>query len=294
MNYCQNYLEPPVILELKKRLNGCRNELLKLLDDWHYFQNVLHSQIMFTYETIFGELEYELHLKSRIASELERRLELLSIKLQRGEKLNNKTFNFINRIVNNEFKRLDNQFEEDIQYSNDNSNYIYKNSKQEKAIPTLYRKIVWKLHPDVAGNTDLFQKYWDNVQDAYKSKNYHRLNLFYKILYSNTEQEIVNSQTEEYILRTEIRELEKNIDIEKHKIANLMEQEPFIFVDKLDDEIWVARRKRKLLNKLFQIDRQIRYNEVKLKSLVSKDINQLKSFSFSESKYKQSEYASSS
>jgi hypothetical protein len=282
MEYYQKISEHPVIVELRKRLDKCRGELLKLLSDWHYLQNVLQPQLIFTYENIFGDLEEEFQNKSRVASELDRRLELLSIKLRKGETLNRRTVEFVNRVVKNEFKRMDSPKITERTNPNEiqSKNYINSENQINNEIPVLYRKIVKKLHPDIAGESDLFKKYWDNVQDAYRNRNYHRLRLFHQILYSSVNEKYNDPRSEEMTLRSEIREFEVNISAEKRRIDSLMKQEPFIYVDKLDDKIWIARRKRKIMEKLFQIERQIRHHERVLSSLINNDDNQHELFEF--------------
>ena len=291
MQHYQKTSEHIVVIELRKRLETCGEELLDLLSNWHYLQNVLQPQLLFTYDTLFGDLEVELQNKIRIASELERRMELLSIKLQKGEQINKRTIDFVNKVVKNEFNRMESQYKEN-NYKQDDSFHDKSNNNAQfnNEIPSLYRKIVKKLHPDVAGESEYFRKFWDNVQDAYKNRNYHRLKLFHKILYPPANENISNPRIEEITLRTEIRELEMSISTEKKRIEGMMKQEPFIFVDKLEDEAWINRRKRRLLDKLFQIDLQIHRHERLLNSLIKRDKSQPELFEYSERNPNKYEY----
>ena len=91
--------------ELKIKLQECRQKLLDILDDLYYMQNELEPQLNFIYDSNFGELEEELISKNLAAQELQRRIELFSKKLNRGEKLTDTTINFINSIVDKEFAR---------------------------------------------------------------------------------------------------------------------------------------------------------------------------------------------
>ncbi len=79
--------EHPVISELKDKLESCRSTLLDLLNEWHFLKEKASQSIIFTYESLFGDLEYELRKKGKTATELEKRVELLSLKLRKGEKL---------------------------------------------------------------------------------------------------------------------------------------------------------------------------------------------------------------
>ncbi len=255
--------ETPAIQEMKDQIEECRQELLNLLADWHYLKNILQPQLLFTYDSIFGDLEEELNNKSFIASELDRRVEVLSIKIRRGEKLTEKTINFLNMFVgrdviqnsnefNNHYNNLENGFK--IGYNYDSCEI---NDKYE--IPQLYRQIVKKLHPDVSGDTDNFQKFWDNIQDAYKSRDIKRLRLFHQTLCKDVNFEFKDLKAEENALKMEIKDLEKNINSEKFKITQLKKQEPYVFQEKLNDELWISKRKRQLREQIFKIDRQIQH-----------------------------------
>ena len=279
--------EHPNIKALRKRIKECRNDLLKLLEEWHYLKNVVQPRIMFVYENIFGDIEQDIQIRTRLASEIERRVELLSLKLRRGEKLNDKTIRFVNTVVQKEFERYNGLKHEDKRNgfitkpnskSNNNGNlksYFEKEkSKWEDnyEVPYLYRKLVKRLHPDVSGETEIFHRYWENVQHAYQTNNMQRLKLFWKTLCTPENREYHDTKSEEAALRAEIRDLEINIEAEKRKIERLKHQEPFIFEDKLDDREWIRKRLRRLKEKVFKLDRQISFQRRMLKTLTGKHV----------------------
>jgi hypothetical protein len=282
-------IEHPTIRQLRRRIRECRENLLELLDEWHYLKNVVQPRIMFVYENIFGDLEQDIQIRTRLASEIERRVELLSLKLRRGEKLNDKTIRFVNTVVQKEFERYngfhssnDSTYNEQKSTKNGNhskqnhnsSYFAIEKEKWENAyeVPHLYRKLVKKLHPDVSGETEIFKKYWENVQEAYQSSNMQRLRLFWKTLCSVDERQFADPKTEESALRAEIRELEINIEAEKRKIERLKNQEPFNFEEKLNDKDWVRKRLHRLKEKVFQLDRQINFQRRMLSTLAGRHV----------------------
>ena len=247
------------IQEMKKNIEECRSELLNLLADWHYLKNIVQPQLLFTYDSIFGDLEEELNNKSFIASELDRRVEVLSTKIRRGERLTEKTINFLNMFAGASQSM-------DMNYKAQNPNqvtfkttYHYDNFEVNAnyEIPQLYRQIVKKLHPDINGESETFQKFWDNIQNAYKSRDLRRLRLFHLTLCKDYDYDFQDLKAEENTLKLEIKDLEKNISIEKNKINQLKNQEPFTFQDKLNDEYWVSKRKRQLREQIYKMDRKI-------------------------------------
>ncbi len=265
--------ESPALNKLRADLEETREVLLRLLNDRFVLKNIVAPRLMFVYETIFGDLEIELINKNREASKLERRLELISIKLKRGEKLTKKTFEFIDEIVERESVRNGESFESrKTKFSSRVKNGVQSGRNlSRKDIPKLYRGLVKKLHPDAVGTeTEQFQKYWESVQDAYRSKNARRLKLFYQTLCGEDYKPVADESDDlQEKIKREIRELRINIAAEKRRIERMKRTEPFTIENKISDKFWIARRKRILREKLFQADRQIRRHRRTLSSLAS-------------------------
>lgn len=276
------HLESADILNLKEKLNSLRNELLGLLDNWHYFHSDVYQKIMFSYDNVFGDLEFEIENKSQSCDELERRVEILSLKMRKGEKLTEKTIKFVDLILEREKTRNSRtaeshfteinkpQFETSHSQSNSNSEISDLNCEvnDKYEIINLYRQVVKKLHPDVVGETEIFKKFWDNIQNAYKSQDIDRIRLFYQTLCEEDDvQNMSDRRNAENVLKNKIHEIEQNIVKQKRKIEQLKRQEPFVFEEKLNDKLWIAQRKNKLREKLFQIDRRIHHNKRMLNSI---------------------------
>jgi hypothetical protein len=163
------------INELKKRLFDLRDELLLILDKWFELINIVQPQIAFQYDSIFGDLESEIDNKLKLARKLERKSQLIHTKIKNGEKVTKNTIEFINKIVEREIEIVS-RHNSDENKSNlfSNNHYQYQkdknNSLKKECLSTCYRMIVKKLHPDVSDSKELFEKYWDNIQTAYKLK----------------------------------------------------------------------------------------------------------------------------
>jgi len=234
----------PKIQELKQLIAKVRNQLWDLLDEYYYYTNIVYSQIMFEYDSIFGDIEEQIQEKDKLARELEYKIHYLS----NNKKANkNKIQTSHNSNVNGAQK-----------YGN--SNYYVPNCKvnEEYEAQQLYRQIVKKLHPDVAGITPEFERFWNNIQDSYKNSDVQRLRIFYQTIVNDPlNKDLSDSTREETALKTELKDLEYNLNKLKIRLKQLQDQEPYIFKDKLKDKIWVATRKQKLMLKLFHIDNEI-------------------------------------
>jgi hypothetical protein len=258
--------------EIKNQMTRLQNELLELLDDWYDMVNVRRPQLEFMYESMFGDLEIELEQKSRSASELERRVELLSWKLKRGERINKSAVEFVDMMIDREFNSPSSPFsrneepvarefvrEEDARAQQTESRPQIDDSPAfQDEIPMLYRTLVKKLHPDVCGESEEFKRFWNNVQDAYKNQDVQRLRLFKQTLCPEVKIEYRNTENE---MLVELRELENSVAKERRKLSKLRQQEPFVLEEKLNDRTWISKRRRALRDRLFQMERKITFNK---------------------------------
>ncbi len=259
---------------LRTTLSKLKEELLCLLDDWYELVNIQQPRLEFMYESIFGDLEIELEQKSRAANELDRRVELLSWKLKKGERINKSTVEFVEMMINREFgedsifNRKDDVESSQQFNSNQSSNYYHHtrdNNLKPEDIPAIYRALVKKLHPDIAGESDNYKRFWNNIQAAYKERDLQRLILFKQTLCPEIEIEA----NDEVKLLQEVRELESLVSKERQKIRKLHQQEPFVLEEKLNDRSWILRRKKALRDRLFQMDRKISFNHKIINSLTA-------------------------
>ena len=227
------------VSDLRVKLDNCRSRLLELLNEWHIMQNVVHPQIMFKYENIFGDIEYKLKEKNIEAQKIEEKINELQLKLN----------------------------------ANNNSNQtrnIFDQKKESDIDPVefskTYRKIVKNLHPDLNGKSIEFEMYWDNIQSAYRHQDIKRLKMF-EVTLCNEESERFNIQEE---LNIEIKKLDNYILDEEVNLRKLKYQEPFCFEDKLDDRVWVLKRKNILKNKLDQAERKVEFSKRMLVNIASR------------------------
>lgn len=244
----------PKIDELKQTIAKIKNDLWNLLDEYYYYTNIVYSQIMFEYDSIFGEIEEQIQERDKLAKELEYKIIALSTKRQRKS----------NTALKANTK------------PNGKSHYYVPNCKinEEYEAQQLYRQIVKKLHPDVAGITPEFNRFWNNIQDSYKSTDVQRLRIFYQTIVNDPlEKEIADHNREETALRTELKDLEYNLNKLKNRLKQIQDQEPYVFKDKLKDRIWIATRKQKLMLKLFQIDNEILNRKKTLRNLAANNIS---------------------
>lgn len=226
------------LIDLKEKTNDLRQELTAILGNWFYLKNILYSQIELKYHQIFGDIEKNIE---DLSSEL-KNLKYQKYKTNYSNESKKYFSNIeeLNNIAETIFNKIENSFE--------NSKIPQISINIEYEVAYIYRQIVKKMHPDTNNDKSLFEKYWHNVQDAYQSKNIVKLRLFHKLICFDDYLALITHQNHERVLIDELNELEKNINLEKMKINRLMNQEPFVFMNKLNDENWINQRKE-ILNK---------------------------------------------
>lgn len=218
-------------MDFLHKLTDLRSELASLLDAWDKMIYDVKPQLEFMYDTIFGEIEDEIEQKTRILDEIDRKSAY--------------------------FKPINNckAQEERPKNSKDGSSSIKGHGGEYSStgdITAIYRLLVKHLHPDVAGNKHLSEKYWNSVQQAYRNHDLWRLHAFKEVLAS----EISPESTEE-TLQQEMEILEANIEKQRREIARLKSEEPFSFRDRLNDEVWIRRRRKILEDRREWIDHRI-------------------------------------
>lgn len=239
--------------KLKQRLKEAKIELLEVLEDWHYLQNILKPRLDFTYDAIFGDLEFELSCRINSALELDRRIEIVSYKINKGEKINSSTFNSVNIII-----------DRDINPKNDlvnNWNNETTQTLNTEELSGLYRQLVKKIHPDSAGENNEYLQFWDCVQSSYKSGNVDRIKLFYQTICKDIFTDELSESDEVLTLSNEIKSIETNISNEKMKIAKLKNEEPFCFQDRFKDQVWINSRMKQIQDRILYTDMKIQRNK---------------------------------
>ncbi len=254
------------VKELKEKIEQQKKILLELLEKWYYYKYEVEPRIMFEYEKIFGDLVEELETKTDLFNNLERKLSLLFVKLNRGAKIDRRTFEVIEKN-----SQIDNR-KHKITLNTHSANFPVftvdtsaSESEKNKELNRMYKILVKKLHPDVAGETEFFKKFWVAIQDSYKEKNYQRLRLFYKTIAEENHYEDFEPTDLVEKLEQDFRDLQLLIGIEKRILERMLKSEPFIFEAELKNPEWVKQHRKKLKDKIDLIERQIDFNKRLLK-----------------------------
>ena len=251
----------PEIELLKSRFHETRNALRDGIEQWHVLSNEVRPRLNATYDRYFGELERELQFASLAGAEIFRRVELLSIKVARGEKLTTEIIDLINHVVNKEYarfkRRLHEAFNMDTE-QRERSAQLRVDAHDDEELVKMYRTLVKKLHPDAAGESAPGTEAWHRVQNAYRDRNVSQLRSLLAFFGVGDASDLETRTWGQDRWTSEVQSLERRLHVEERKLARLKGEEPFAIEGALTDEVWreqhIAALQASIQTKLKEID----------------------------------------
>ena len=255
--------------ELLIQIDALKEQLLNLLTIWYKEHTEVFQQIIFIYENIFGDIEVEIEQKEDNAKKLEQKYKMLARYVETNEPIKRQSIEFIDKLLFGKDNILKNKktsnYHKKYNFTNKNKSHRLDTSfNDEIDIANLYRSIVKKLHPDIIGESNIFNLCWANVQYCYKKQDALRLKMFYLILCCKYEN---NLNVDIMQLKKDIDELKSYIEKQNEDIIKLQQEEPYCFKDKLDDKQWIIERKNELRHKLTQANKRILHNNRLLRQI---------------------------
>ncbi len=280
----------PLIAELRQRRKQLSEQLLVVTEEARHIRDTINPSILDMYDKHFRAAEIALQRKTLEAAEVGRREELFRIKLERGEKLTERMIEVVNTMVDREFARIHKRLREVFDMKkNEQEKSAHKRIKQaeeEGEVARMYREVVKKLHPDVASASDSssstvqdlgsrnqapnadFEKFWQNAQEAYKTKNDRQMRSIYEIVCLTEEKDDFTDilSAEEY-LRGEISRLARRVHSEETKLKNMKTSEPYTLRDNIKNGQWREQETNRLAENLTQKERDIARSKAFLESI---------------------------
>lgn len=225
--------------------------------------------IRYRYTELFGDLEREIEQKTLEMSERKRLVELFALKLDRGQKLDEKMIELTMKAVYKEFERIRMRvlretgkaqrkaegsgwwIPDTTTIADSNENAHPRRRKEE--LRTLYRRLAKRLHPDTGNGADrLTETWWDLVQRSYERGDLNALQTMVNIVETaGGPKEIRNPSLHQ--LEEEEKRLERALGTEEERLRGLKEQEPYTLKEMLHNEAWIAEKRSALTAELQSI-----------------------------------------
>jgi hypothetical protein len=213
---------------------------------------------------LFGELERKIQERTLEMSERRRMVELFSLKLDRGQKLDRKMVDLVLKAVHSEFSRIRARLHRPVDARTGGQGRNGRHgggaegfeTPRERAEQTrrLYRRLAKRLHPDMQRQSDeLSLKYWDLVQKGYTRGDLEMLRTMANLV--ETMGEVRGGALDQLV--AEERRMAVAVRTERERIRTMRSQEPFVFESRMESETWIDSRRRDLERELAQIDEEI-------------------------------------
>ena len=199
----------------------------------------------------FGLLEFKLYKKDLELSKLKRKLQLIQIERNNGQSID---INKINKKVEEEFKEYNENLKKHLDELEEAKNNpgIYLSKEDSAKIKRLYKKCVFKLHPDLNKNiTEHEKNIFIKMTEAFKNGDLNTLEVLY---YQMSDDEIDST--------LDIEKLNELIDEMKEKVNAIKNSYPYNKKELLTDLNRKFEYKKDLNNLINDYDIKINeYNE---------------------------------
>jgi hypothetical protein len=228
-----------------EEIQMCKTLLLSLLKQWHHYHTAVFQKLSFNYEKLFSNLASDIERKQLELDMLSQKNNYLQSKRNVGERITPEVLTFIDTLISKDAAREKKHPHHEYRYNGASIGFELIDGKlnlsdDDNDMQTLYRQLVKRLHPDVVESKAEYRAYWDLVQMAYKQKDIDRILMLYVSL-----------------CPTDVTKEKLNALITKQKrdLSALQTEEPFCYEGKLEDINWINEHRRKLQNRLSEINR---------------------------------------
>jgi hypothetical protein len=238
----------PRIVELRGEIQALRNELRECSDEWHRLTVLERPRLTALYSSCFGDLERKLQVLAVSNAELFRRIELLTIKVTRGERLTPETIDYVNMVVDRAYDRFRRRLQETFDMTTEERNAASSATQSDGELVSMYRTLAKKLHPDSGADPDVTQNTWHQVQSAYAARNTAQLASLMAVWESRVADDIVLGSMDADVLAEERDRLTAHVRREKRKLERLQSEEPFVHASLLEDPSWQDAHRASLLS----------------------------------------------
>lgn len=264
----------PEIERLRERCARYRASLREVAEEWHRLSAIERPRLLAIYDRHFGDLEKERQKLALEGAEIFRRVELLSIKVARGERITPDIVQMVNLIVDKEYARLRQRMKEVFDmtaYERDKATSERGDDAEDGELVKMYRTLAKRLHPDAVGDQPELSGVWQRVQDAYRDKNIRQLQSIVDLLNADDAAAGEMEGWDLERLSCEAERLDARLRMERRKLDRLRGQEPFILAQDLENENWCTWHRRDIEQSITAKRREIEEHRMRYREMTGND-----------------------
>ena len=262
----------PHVETLQKQVNALHRTLGSLVDQRMKIAFEELPALRYRYSELFGDLERDVEHRTLEMCERKRLVELFALKLDRGQKLDQKTIDLTMKVVFKEFEEIRSRVMRETAKAakkaegkgfmgsdiSVNTDPDAGRKQQRRELQQLYRKLAKQLHPDTRrADNPLTRTWWQLVQRSYERHDINALRTLLNIV--DTAESAHPSRSAEpstVLLEKERQTLERAIRTEKERLQALREEEPYSIQEQLKDETWIAQHRQALEKERDEVRRE--------------------------------------
>lgn len=264
----------PEIARLREQCARHRASLREVAEEWHRLSAIERPRLLSIYDRHFGDLEKERQKLALEGAEIFRRVELLSIKVARGERITPDIVQMVNMIVDKEYARLRQRMREAFDmtaYERDRATSERGDDAEDGELVKMYRTLAKRLHPDAVGDHPELSGVWQRVQDAYRDKNIRQLQSIVDLLNADDAAAGEMEGWDIERLSREAERLDARLRMERRKLDRLRGQEPFILAQDLENENWCTWHRRDIEQSIAAKRREIEEHRMRYREITGND-----------------------
>ncbi len=219
-------------------------QLAAILDNLEQMQQKEKPYLLALYQTRLGEIEYHLLTLQVECRALRRRIEQAVALLNRGQILTQQILDDLEAQVKRDLLVWQTQISDQAQVLAAGkaffSELVVIDSNTQQRAKKAYRRLVRLLHPDVSPqHGELFNHYWQTVQDAYGNMDADLLEALQHIVETAVPQ--CSNQADNHA--ETIFRLNALIASHSERLIALKTEAPFCWAEQLHDSEWLSARK---------------------------------------------------
>lgn len=258
----------PEIHSRRQRIAAHRRELAALFAERLELNFEILPRLRQTFAELFGDLERKIQERTLEMSERRRMVELFSIKLDRGQRVDARMVELVMKAVHNEFgrvrKRMRHEMDNDSLQSGGfrihrrrAANTSDSPRQAEREVQQLYRQLAKRLHPDMQRGTDeVAATYWEVVQQGYHRGDLAMLRTVANVLETiNTIYAPLSNSAD--LLAAEERQIIAALKAEQRVVSAMKSQEPYSIRDGMANEQWIEQHRQQMEQELAAIEIEI-------------------------------------
>lgn len=247
--------------QLKEEYERLQQEYAALVAKRDNIQNYEGPNLVALFMETVGQLQYEILVLQYDIALLKQKRDMLQAYENRGEEPDlqyveeqvEETAKTYNERINQEEEKIK-QAKEFIEEQKEEERRHQEDNKRE--LRDLYRKLVHRLHPDLhPEQTEWERELFLKVQDAYEKEDLERLRELEQQLEAGMPSDKVdNETTEEWEKR--VNQLKDEIAKIRQEIAEMLEEFPFTYREKLNDPVWIAETQKQLSKEIKKLEKE--------------------------------------